>query len=379
LGLPNGLESQMSFDAPNRMLDVIYEAAALPDMWPAVLDDLAEMVGGVGTILLTTDPRNLRWTCSDSVRQLFLDFLEGRWHERNPRMERLVLNRHSGFVREIDMFGVDEMDSSPTFQEFLRPRGFGWAVGTVVQVPSEDMLAFSIERRFADGPVEDQHIPTLNALRPHLARAALMSARLRLGRAQGMAESLNRMGLPSAVLLGDGKVIATSPLFEKLGGQVISRAFGQIALADAGANALLSEAIQNLNSSEYQFGAKSIPVPSKGESAAVIVHLIPVRRSAHDIFGPAMSILVVTPLGSSQSLPDELLNGLFDLSPAEIRAANGLLQGKTINELAASMGLSRETIRTQVKAVLAKTGSARQSDLVSLLANVSIPRWHGPQ
>ena len=90
-----------------------------------------------------------------------------------------------------------------------------------------------------------------------------------------------------------------------------------------------------------------------------------------------MGILVVTPLASSQSLPDELLNGLFDLSPAEICAANGLLQGKTIDDLAASTGLSRETIRTQVKAVLAKTGSAIQSDLISLLANVSIPRWHG--
>jgi DNA-binding CsgD family transcriptional regulator len=369
----------MSSDTPNRMLDVIYEAAALPEMWPGVLHELAEMVGGVGTILLTTDPRNVRWTCSEPVRQVFLEFLEGRWHERNPRMERLISNRHAGFIREIDMFAADEMDSDPTFREFLRPRGLGWAAGTVVQVPSEDMLAFSIERRFADGPVEDEHLPTLNALRPHLARAALMSARLRLGRAEGMAESLNRMGLPSAVLLGDGKVVATSPLFETLGGQVISRAFGQIALADAGANALLSEAIQNLNFSEYQFGAKSIPVPAKGESAAVIVHLIPVRRSAHDIFGPAMGILVVTPLGSSQSLPDELLNGLFDLSPAEIRAANGLLQGKTIDDLAASTGLSRETIRTQVKAVLAKTGSARQSDLISLLANVSIPRWHGPQ
>jgi hypothetical protein len=91
-------------------------------------------------------------------------------------MERLLLNRHSGFIRELDMFTADEMDRGPTFQELLRPRGFGWAVGTVVQVPSDDMLAFSIERRLDDGPVEDYHLPKLNALRPHLARAALTSA-----------------------------------------------------------------------------------------------------------------------------------------------------------------------------------------------------------
>ena len=89
-----------------------------------------------------------------------------------------------------------------------------------------------------------------------------------------------------------------------------------------------------------------------------------------------MGILVLTPLGSSETLPDDLLNGLFDLSPAEIRAANGLLGGKTIDDMAGELGLSRETIRSQVKAVLSKTGTARQSNLVSLLANVKIPKWH---
>jgi hypothetical protein len=62
-----------------------------------------------------------------------------------------------------------------------------------------------------------------------------------------------------------------------------------------------------------------------------------------------MAILVITRLGSSKTLPDDLLNGLFDLSPAEIRAANGLPQGESIEDIATNFGLSRETIRTQVK------------------------------
>jgi hypothetical protein len=101
----------MSLDESDRLLDLIYEAAAVPDMWPAVLDTLAKMVGGVGTFLITTDTRNFRWTHSESVSQLGLDFLEGRWHERNSRMGRLLLHRHSGFVREVDMFSAEEMDT----------------------------------------------------------------------------------------------------------------------------------------------------------------------------------------------------------------------------------------------------------------------------
>jgi DNA-binding CsgD family transcriptional regulator len=366
----------MSADKAEQLLDLIYEAAAIPDIWPAVLDSVATMVGGAGAFLVTADPKTWRWTSSESVRQFGLDFQEGRWHERNPRVERLFLHRHAGFMREVDMFTAEEMDRDPTFTELLRPRGLGWGAGNIIQVPGYDTLAFNIERRLADGPVEQHHIPKLNALRPHLARAAMMSARLRLERAQGMADSLTTMGLPSAVLSGSGKVISTNSSFNQIGPQIMSTAFGGIALANAEANALLKKTIEGLNAVAFQNGAKSIAVPADEGGAALIVHLIPVRRSAHDIFGPATGVLVVTPLGSSQTLPGDLLNGLFDLSPAETRAAQGLLAGKSIDDLAADFGLSRETIRSQVKAVLAKTGTSRRAGLMALLSNVNMPDWH---
>ncbi|MDB5607876.1 MAG: DNA-binding transcriptional regulator, CsgD family [Bradyrhizobium sp.] len=366
----------MSLEESSQLLDLIYEAAAVPDKWPAVLDSLAKMAGAAGTFLITADPRTFRMVSSECLRHVGEEFLEGRWHERNTRLERLMLHKHAGFIRDVDLWTPEDLECDPNIRDLLRPLGLGWAVGTLVQVPSDDMLVFSIERRFVDGPVEAEVIPKLNALRPHLARASLMSARLGLERALGMAESLTMMGLPAAVLLRDGKVAAANSLFEHAGSQIVASAFGKVALTNARANALLSETIENLNSGEFQFGAKSIAVPADEKNEAMVVHVIPVRRSAHDIFGPAMGILMITPLASSRALPDDLLNGLFDLSPAEIRTANGLLQGKTIDDLAAGLGLSRETIRSQVKAVFAKTGTARQSDLISLLANVRIPQQH---
>jgi DNA-binding CsgD family transcriptional regulator len=366
----------MSLDESDGMLDLIYEAAAIPEMWPAVLDRMAHIAGGAGTFLITADPRTIRWTSSDALRQLGLDILEGHWHERNTRMERLLVHRHAGFVRDVDMWTLEEMDQDPSFRDLLRPRGFGWCGGFLVQVPSHDMLLFSVERRYVDGPIETSAVGQLNALRPHLARAAMMSARLRLERAQGMADSLTTMGLPSAVLLGSGKVISTNASFDQVGPQIMSTAFGGIALANADANTLLKKAIEGLDAAAFQNGAKSIAVPADESNSALIVHLIPVRRSAHDIFGPAMGVLVVTPLGSPETLSGDLLNGLFDLSPAEIRAAQGLLAGKSIDDLALDLGLSRETIRSQVKAVLAKTGTSRQADLMALLSNVKTPAWY---
>jgi hypothetical protein len=252
-------------------------------------------------------------------------------------MERLVINRHSGFMREIDMFTSGEIELDPTFRELLRPRGFGWAAGMVVQVPSDNMLAFSIERRFADGPVESEAIVELNNLRPHLARAAMMSARLRLERAKGMAESLTTMGLPSAVLLGNGRVLSTNSSFDRVGSQIVSTAFGGIALANAKANELLVKAIEELSGAEFQNGAKSIAVPADDKHPAIIVHLIPVRRSAHDMFGPAMAILVVTPLGSSQTISADLLMAFSTCRQPKLALRRGCLKGRVLTTLRLNM------------------------------------------
>jgi hypothetical protein len=60
--------AKMSLGEFDQLLDLIYDAAAILDRWPAMLDSLAEMVGGIGTFLVTTDPRSFRWTHSESVR-----------------------------------------------------------------------------------------------------------------------------------------------------------------------------------------------------------------------------------------------------------------------------------------------------------------------
>jgi hypothetical protein len=57
----------MPVDDASQLLDHIYEAAAVPDKWPDVLDRLAQMAGAVGT--LSPDHRSMRWTSSESMRR----------------------------------------------------------------------------------------------------------------------------------------------------------------------------------------------------------------------------------------------------------------------------------------------------------------------
>jgi DNA-binding CsgD family transcriptional regulator len=58
---------------------------------------------------------------------------------------------------------------------------------------------------------------------------------------------------------------------------------------------------------------------------------------------------------------------LFRLTPAEARLAAGIATGASLNEVADSLGIGRETARTQLRSVFAKTGTTRQAELVRII------------
>jgi len=61
---------------------------------------------------------------------------------------------------------------------------------------------------------------------------------------------------------------------------------------------------------------------------------------------------------------------LFGLSAAEARLTRALCQGNSLEEYASDQGLKQPTVRTQLRSVLAKTGSGRQATLIRLVAGI---------
>ncbi len=357
-------------DAPADLIDQVYEAAFVPEVWNAVLGRMASMSEGFGTVLFTLNASDFRWLSSPAIQEDMAEFVRS-WANRNTRSARVLAKRHAGFVGELDIYTRAELDAEPMYTEFLRPRGLGWGAATIVQVTTGDTLIFSMERKLARGPVEQPFIDRLDALRPHLARAALIAARLRLERAKAAADTLQAMGLAAAVLGGSGRVLASNSLLDKVTTQIISGADGRLILASRTANAMLAEALGRLESGTLAAHVQSIPLPATSEHAPAIIHLLPIRGVAHDIFAGGLTLAVVTQIAPGNVVAAEVLESLFDLSPAEARVARGIGAGQTIETLADALGVSRETIRNQLKAVFDKTGVNRQGDLIGLLAKSS--------
>lgn len=61
----------------------------------------------------------------------------------------------------------------------------------------------------------------------------------------------------------------------------------------------------------------------------------------------------------------------LDLTPAEDPIARAFAEGHSVESSAAALSISPETVRTQLKRVMAKTGTSRQAELVQLLAGTT--------
>lgn len=351
------------------LVDRIYEAAFVGEFWPAILHDVAEEVGSCGGALLDLHPDGMRWVGSKMMSDLLADFAALGRPELDTRTPHGLASTHPGFITEFDVMTQAELATQPIYTEFLWPRGFGWCAGTGVKVPTGDKLLYTFERRYDDGPFDRAAVDKLDALRPHLARAAVLSGRLELERAHAATEMLGLVGLPGAVLSLSHRIAAANLLFEALIPDVIRDGSKRVAFSDPGADALLADVL----SEERARSMRSIPLAAREGHPPMIAHLVPVRLAARDIFFSASAVLLITPVTRREVPSADIIEGLFDLTPAESRVARGIARGGTIQTLAGISGNSPETVRSQLKAVFMKTGLSRQAELVSLLAGLHVP------
>jgi DNA-binding CsgD family transcriptional regulator len=350
------------------LIDRIYESAFAPELWPRALDGLAGLADARGGVLFALgDGMSVpRWVASESLHSMAADFFADSWQTRGRRL--LVVSPHAGFVTEQST--DEELSEQPMYRDFLYPRGLGRGAGAAFLMPTGNMVVVSVERDLARGRVEPDALHRLDALRPHLARSALLAARLQLERARTVSQTLGALGLPTIVFNLEGAALAANSLVEGLTDQIRWGANNRVALNDPGADAQFREAIAMLDA-ENAVLARSFAVRGACGAAQSVAHVIPIRGAARDIFTRSAGVLVLTPVAPPHAPPAELVRSLFDLTPAEAHVARRLVAGETVTEIALAGGVSVNTVRSQVRGVLEKTGCRRQTEFLTLMGGLS--------
>jgi DNA-binding CsgD family transcriptional regulator len=108
-----------------------------------------------------------------------------------------------------------------------------------------------------------------------------------------------------------------------------------------------------------------------GVPARYTILLQPSRgRGAGDSNAPHAIVCLIFPLGRRRIASARQLIALFGLSPAEARLARALCHGETLEEYAEAQSVKLPTVKTQLRAVFAKTQTDRQVALVSLISSI---------
>lgn len=348
------------------LVDQIYESAFVPDEWEKTLQEMALQLEAYSAAMLVIDPRlPPLWSATPNSEQLLAEFAQSPDWYTNRRLQRMLRKKYSGFMRLLDFSTYEELASDYPDDRMSRAHLTG-QVGSVMPMPDGSVVLFTMERTIGMRIFDEADLVRLDSVRRHLARASMLSVRLRLQHAQTTVSTLAALGLPAAVVMANGTVLAVNPLFESHAKFMRPAAFGRLSIANRRVNGLLQEALSGAAS---EAAVQSIPVPAQSnEDAPAVVHVLPLRRSARDVFDSGAALVVVTSYSRDGDVPsDAVLRGLFDLTAAEATLAALLAAGQTLAEAALDRGVSIPTARSQLAQIFRKTGTRQQSELVALL------------
>ncbi|RWM38870.1 helix-turn-helix transcriptional regulator [Mesorhizobium sp.] len=352
------------------IVDALYEAAFIAEKWPSVLGQITNASASKGGALFVfADGAPVRGKAVAWLQELMNEFLEDESLRLSTAAARMGTVRPSSFV-DVDRFmTADEVRDDP-IRVRLRARGLGVNACAAIPMPTGEMAMFVFQRGLDEGGYDERQLEVLDRMRPDMARATLAAARLGLAQARGAVDALANIGLPAAVLAANGRVRATNSLFDREKSLFLPTAFGGVAVANSESNRLFQAALQ---AKRGELLPRSIPVPG---TPSAVVHVLPLKRSAHDLFDGGDLLVVATAISASALVPSPtILTGLFDLTPAEVNLVTALAKGHSLKAAAAEAGLQFSTVRTYLNRVFRKTGTNQQSQLVALLKSAHpLPR-----
>jgi len=124
-------------------------------------------------------------------------------------------------------------------------------------------------------------------------------------------------------------------------------------------------------------GTRESAIPMVGlDGVRHIAHVLPLtsgpRRRAGAAYR-AVAALFVRKVALTIPPRSDALRDAFRLTPTELRVLLAIVELGGIPEVAAALGVAATTVRTHVRRLFEKTGTARQADFVKLVAGYATP------
>jgi DNA-binding CsgD family transcriptional regulator len=343
-----------------------------PSIRPEVMQEICAAVNSTGAALLQSDVRNPGVPITGGVTDLFQNYFGNNWHTRDIRADRGVplLLQGRSVVTDQDFVSPEEMRTVPFYNECVFPTGFEWFAAVGFRAGSA-LWGLSIHRTAREGPFEGEDKHLLATMSDRLTEVATLSTAVGRIALSSAANALNSVHHPAISIDRFGFVLDVNIAAAELFDDEIRIRNRRLFTTDRQARGLLEELLDG-----FRMASDIDPFPSdpilirRRDKVPVLVRILPVHGAARSPFLDARALLTFSSIETKPDLSPTLLRKAFNLTPAEGKLAVLIAQGNSPEQIAEQLGIARVTARNQLRAVFAKTGTHRQSELVALLARL---------
>ena len=368
---------------PNQseLIESIYDAGLHPELWSDVVVMLNAFFGSRACGLISKDSVSksgaTHYYCGVDPHYIQL------YAETYARYDPLARIPRYGEVRNIpDLVNFDEYRRGRFYQEWLRPQG-GADVANVVLEQSKSPCPMLLTVIPGKEMLDTEQRAKMQAVVPHASRALMINRAIerKQQRATALADVVDRLNAGVILLDTACNIVHSNPAAETLlaADDVLRCVSGRLVARSSEANLALRDIFRGAGEVAAAAAAgRKIPLMSH-DGAYYIAHVIALpsllRHGAEPACGAVGALFVWKAEVDGRSCAG-LIDRTFELTPAELRVLQSIVEVGGVPETAAALGIAETTVKTHLHRVFAKTGASRQADLVKLAAGFSNPLVH---
>jgi DNA-binding CsgD family transcriptional regulator len=404
---PSGRAPLVTAEGLSRLLLLLYEGVSNPEALQHFLNELASNFNAAGATFreqFFDEGRSLQLKqaslfLTTGYSQEALDLYAQYFHAKDIHVQwALERYRHAECATSDTVVPDEERNRSEIYNDYQLKFDMGPIMWSKFIDRPNYVAAVSFHRPESLPPFTEKELELLTALAPHMRRALHLSQSLREMETEKLmlTRSLDEMDVALCMVRRSGSVSRLTESAERLlsGNSGIWLRGGRLQVSSAAEQRALDALIAGACSTGAGVGVET-PVRSQSEAAArgtvrswtaphggslLITRPLPLRPLLLTISpfrsGPMLSessTAALIQISDPSAVPRSraaVLKALYGLTPTEARLADLLLQGFEVREVAERMRITLETARFNLKRVLAKTGTRRQTELMRLMLSL---------
>ncbi len=366
----------------SRLIALAYQAADPTVGWAPFLCALGDELAAGTPALLSHDLRggggiavNVR--ADPEATRLYNDY----WYRHDPWANAPLaadLSRPGRVILDGMLIPESVVATTEYHRAFALKFGLSRILSMVLAHDAHGFQYLTVTRALSDAPFGEHEARVSRALIPHLQgaiRLASLVANAHL-KAEAAMEGLDALTFGALLVDASGRLRHANTA----GNALLARADGLVSDAD-GLRGATPEATRGLRAlcagcayrtpkgGSRAGGPLLLPRPSGRPDLQVLV--LPSRVPAHLNLLPEHGRAIVFVFDPADEPPTahDLLRTYFGLTKAEADVGAHLATGRSVEEIAAALGYTRETMRWYTKQLLSKTNSRSRSELMRRLSS----------